>query len=614
MVSENTVPAEKRSVLIDATTEGEPISQYIYSQFIEHLGRCIYGGIWAEMLDDRKFFDGVGSEASPWSVTGSGGVDMDAVNPFVGEHTPCVSLPGNGTPAGIAQSGLTVVAGRSYVGRIWVSGDTNATPVEVSLIWGDGDSERQTITIGPVGEDYVKAPLQFTAGRTTDNARFEVVSRGSGRFRVGTASLMPADNIRGMRPDTLDAMRELDSPLYRWPGGNFVSGYDWRDGIGDPDRRPPRKNPAWRGVEHNDFGMHEFLDFCRELNTEPLIVVNTGFGDAHSAAQEVEYVNGTANTPMGQWRAANGRVEPWAVEWWGVGNEMFGPWQLGFMAVEQYVLKHKDFERSMRKVDPTIRTIGVGESGPWSEAFMAQCGGDMDLISEHFYCKDKADVIEHVAQIPSEIRRKVEDHRRYRKDLPALKGRDVRIAMDEWNYWYGPDIFGELGVRYFWKDALGIAAGLHEFFRQSDMVFMANYAQTVNVLGCIKTTPTAAALESAGLVLKLYRQKFGVIPVKVETGVNGVDVSAALTADRKALTVGVVNASGVVQTMAIQAKNITASGAGTVYKMACDDVMALNDPGKDPVITIEERGVTGYNGSVTVEPYSVTIYVLDVAA
>ena len=460
----------------------------------------------------------------------------------------------------------------------------------------------------------MKVPLNFTAGKTTDNARFEVVSRGSGRFWVGTASVMPANNIHGMRLDTLNAMRELDSPLYRWPGGNFVSGYDWRDGIGDPDRRPPRKNPAWKGVEHNDFGMHEFLRFCRELNTEPLIVVNTGFGDAYSAAQEVEYVNGTPNTPMGQWRAKNGQVEPWAVKWWGTGNEMFGPWQLGFMAVEQYVLKHKDFERLMRKVDPTIKTIGVGEAGPWSEAIMTQCGGDMDLISEHFYCKEKEDVVEHVAQIANEIRLKVDAHRRYREEMPSLKGRDVRIAMDEWNYWYGPDIFGELGVRYFWKDALGIAAGLHEFFRQSDMVFMANYAQTVNVLGCIKASPTAAALESAGLVLKLYRQKFGITPVKVEMEIEGVDVAAALTADKKALTVGVVNATGVAQELDLAAKAVTVSGNGTVYKMACDDVMALNDPGKDPVISIEEHGVGGYNGSIIVEPYSVTIYVLDIVA
>jgi alpha-N-arabinofuranosidase len=99
-----------------------------------------------------------------------------------------------------------------------------------------------------------------------------------------------------MRADTLAVLKELNAPLYRWPGGNFVSGYDWRDGIGDRDKRPPRTNPAWTGVEHNDFGIHEFIRFCRYLDTEPLVTVNTGFGDAYSAAAELEYSNGSTKT------------------------------------------------------------------------------------------------------------------------------------------------------------------------------------------------------------------------------------------------------------------------------------------------------------------------------
>ena len=242
-------------------------------------------------------------------------------------------------------------------------------------------------------------------------------------------------------------------------------------------------------MEQNDFGIHEFLDFCRLASTEPLIVVNTGFGDSFSAAQEVEYVNGGPETPMGQWRTANGRREPWDVMWWGVGNEMFGVWQLGYMALEQYVHKHNEVERRMRNVDPRIKTIGVGEAGPWSEGIMRHCADNMDLISEHFYCQEKPDIVEHVLQMPAAIRAKADAHRKYRAEFESLKGKDIRIAMDEWNYWYGPEVFGELGTRYFMKDALGIAAGLHEYYRQSDIVFMAQYAQTVNVIGAIKTTP-----------------------------------------------------------------------------------------------------------------------------
>jgi len=603
----STSPAEKQSVLIDAASTNEPISKYIYGQFIEHLGRCIYGGIWAEMLDDRKFFDAVGAGTSPWSaVSRPDSVTMDPIDPFVGDHTPCVHLPG-----GISQAGLTVVAGDHYAGRVWLAGDAGAAPVSISLVWAEGDKERQTVVVTPIGRDYVKVPFEFTAGASTDNARLEIVSNGSGRMWVGTASLMPASNYKGMRPDTLAALRELDSPIYRWPGGNFVSGYDWRDGIGERDRRPPRKNPAWKGVEHNDFGIHEFFDLCEAIDTEPLVVVNTGFGDAFSAAQEVEYINGTPNTTMGQWRASNGRIEPWGVEWWGVGNEMFGPWQLGYMAPEQYVLKHKEVERAMRKADPTIKTIGVGEAGPWSEATMGPCADFMDFVSEHFYCKEKEDLVEHVAQIPEAIKAKADAHRRYRKELPELAGKDIRIVMDEWNYWYGLEPFGELGVRYFWKDALGIAAGLHEYYRQSDIIYMANYAQTVNVLGCIKTTATAAALESAGLVLKMYRQRFGVIPVKLSSKAPYPDVTAALTQDRKALTVAIVNPSPQRQELDLHISGVTPLGSGARYQMACDDLMALNDPGVEPRIVINEETLSGYSGSVTVPPYSVTIYALD---
>lgn len=615
MQTEHTDSASAQPIRIDVHTPGEPISPYIYSQFIEHLGRCIYGGIWAEILEDRKFYEPVGSEASPWHVLGSpAGCCMDIERPYTGEHTPVVELSGNGGEAGLVQDKIPVEAGKEYIGRICLAGDYACSPVSVTLVWGSGPEERQTVQVGPLGEDFMKFPLRFRAGAKTHTARLEISSSGSGRFRVGAVSLMPADHVHGMRPDTLNLLRELNAPLYRWPGGNFVSGYDWRDGIGDADRRPPRKNPAWRGVEHNDFGIHEFLDFCALIQTEPLIVVNTGFGDSYSAAQELEYVNGTPDSPMGQWRAANGHRDPWKVVWWGIGNEMFGPWQLGFMAADQYVVKHRDFESRMRKVDPTIRTIGVGEAGPWSEAIMAGCGDAMDLVSEHFYCKDKDNVPEHVAQIPGAIRAKVEAHRRYRTEIDTLVGRDVRIAMDEWNYWYGPEPFGELGVRYFWKDALGIAAGLHEFYRQSDMVAMANYAQTVNVLGCIKVTPDAAAMETTGLVLKMYRDHFGVKPFPVHGASGNVDIAAAMSEDGSTLTVGVVNPNPEVINLALEIPGCPLSGRGQRWWLACDDPMAYNDPNDPPRVIIEHGSMETYSGAATVPGYSITILALDVAA
>jgi len=603
----------KPAVTIDAAKTGEPISKYIYGQFIEHLGRCIYGGIWAEMLEDRKFFYAVGAKESPWKpIGGANAVDMVKADSYVGEQTPRAKLAGDGSLRGIIQSGLGLLKGRDYVGRIILAGETDAGPVEVGLVWAPGQSDRQTVTIKQLTATFTKTPLRFTAGADTDDARLEIVSRGKGTFLVGAVSLMPADNLHGMRADTLKVLKELDAPIYRWPGGNFVSGYDWKDGIGDRDRRPPRKNPAWKGVEHNDFGLDEFIAFCRELKTEPLIVVNSGQGDVKMAVEELQYANGKTDTPMGRLRAKNGHREPYNVKWWGIGNEMYGKWQLGHLPLDQYVKKHNAFAKAMRAVDPTIKLVAVGAVGKWSEQMMTHCADHMDLISEHFYTRDKPGLLSHVRQIPDQVRYKAEAHRRYRESIGSLAGKDIRIAMDEWNYWYGPHVYGELGVRYHLKDALGIAAGLHEYFRNSDIITMANYAQTVNVIGCIKATKTAAAFATTGLPLKLYRRRFGVIPVSVTGDANPLDVAAAWTEDRKALTVAIVNPMQGELTLAMAVKGTSLTGEGRMWQITGPDPMAYNEPGKPPRVRIEARPCNGIPDRLKVPPISVSLYSLTV--
>ena len=147
---------------------------------------------------------------------------------------------------------------------------------------------------------------------------------------------MPADNVSGFKAATIRYLKELGIEIARWPGGNFVSAYDWRDGIGDRDKRPPRRELAWSGMESNDMGIDDFMTFCRLVGAEPYLAVNSGLGDAHSAAEEVEYVNGPATSRLGQLRASNGHPAPYGVKIWGVGNEMYGPWQWGHLAITQY--------------------------------------------------------------------------------------------------------------------------------------------------------------------------------------------------------------------------------------------------------------------------------------
>ena len=373
-----------------------------------------------------------------------------------------------------------------------------------------------------------------------------------------------------------------------WPGGNFVSGYDWRDGIGDRDRRAPRRNPAWTGVEHNDVGLDEFIAFCRAVNAEPLIAVNTGFGDAYSAAQEVEYANGSTDTIGGRWRAQNGHPEPYNVTWWCVGNEMWRPWQLGYMQLKHYTQKHNQVAEYMLKADPSIKLIGAGDLNArdrldpkdergWSKALLLECAERMGLISEHFCCRGQSDDIPaHVAQITSRIKEKADAHREYRKTLPNLTGHDIRIAMDEWNYWFRPYVCGELGCIYRLRDALGISAGIHEF----------------------------------------NRNRFGTIPIEV--GGNcaelKIDVAAALTKDRSALTIGVVNPLHEARSIALDIEGVELDSRGVVWTIAgtSADPLLYNQPGKEPEVTIKEKTLVAPPDVLEVPPLSASVFQLKI--
>ncbi len=601
-------------VEVDAARKGAAISPMVYGQFIEHLGRCIYGGIWAEMLEDRKFLFAPGQGGSPWRPVGpAAGVKMVKEAPvMVNGHAPEVTV--DGAPAGVVQGNLAVRKGERYVGRIWLAGARAAGPVDVRLVWGEGPEDRQTITVARLGAAFAQTKLAFTAGADSDKARLEIVGQGKGTFRVGPVSLMPANHVQGMRPEVLALLKELNAPIYRWPGGNFVSGYDWRDGIGDPDRRPTRRNPAWSGIEPNDFGMHEYIAFCRLINTEPLVTVNTGFGDAYSAMAWVEYANGSTDTPMGALRAKNGDRQPFKVKYWCVGNEMWGGWQLGHMSLDHYVRKHNWVVDKMREADPAIVTFASGSvetrSGnrSWSEGLMVDCKGRMDYLAEHFYVQERPEVADHVRLVPDRIRAKADQFRELTRKL-KMEDTPVRLAMTEWNYWYGPHVFGELGTRYFLKDGLGIAAGLHEFFRQSDVYFLANYAQTVNVIGCIKASKTNAAMETTGLALTMYRRHYGEIPVAVGGEFKPLDVAAALTKDGKALTLGVVNPTAESHTLKPAVQGVAPQGGGRRYWFGGPDPKAFNDPDQALVFQINEAPVKA-GEALQVEPYSATVFVL----
>ena len=634
--------ADPLDLKLDVAKTGAPINPFIYGQFIEHLGRCIYGGIWAEMLEDRKFYFPITADyspykslqntafpvvgASPWQIIGSASaITMTKEDAFVGEHSPRIKAG-----AGLRQRDLGLVAGKRYEGYVWAKPLGGRAEVEVALVWGAGAGDRSAKRITFKGGKYSKQAFAFqpaVGGETNGVLEIRVLS---GEVLLGPPSLMPGDHVNGMRPDTLALLKQLDGTVYRWPGGNFASGYDWRDGIGDRDRRPPRKNPAWTGVEHNDFGTDEFIAFCREVRTQPMIAVNTGFGDAYSAAQWVEYCNGTTTTIGGGWRAKKGSKAPYGVKYWCVGNEMFGPWQLGFMQMQHYTQKHNLVADAMRKADPTVKLTAVGDletinkandpdqakSGKTcSRIMLEQCADHMDLLSEHFYrgrlpwTQDSpSDLLKHVGMLRESIRKKAEGHRKLQASLPNLQGRIIPIAMDEWNYWHRDYVYGELGCVYDLADGLGVAAGLHEFFRQSDIIQMAHYAQTVNVIGAMKTTRTAAEMETTGLVLQLYRAHFGQTPLRIEQDFGSCDVVAALTKDGKTLTVGVMNPTDAEVELRLSLSGATLTGPATRWHITGASHSTHNTPGQPRVVDIQRTDNLAASSNLRVPPLSCALF------
>ena len=322
----------------------------------------------------------------------------------------------------------------------------------------------------------------------------------------------PLSDGRGFRRDVLEALRPLRMPVLRWPGGNFVSGYHWLDGVGPAERRPRRAELAWHAEESNRFGTDEFIEYCRALGTEPFIVVNMGSGTIDEAQAWVEYCNGTGNTHWATLRRNHGHEEPYGVKYWGLGNEMYGKWQIGHLAAEDYVKKARQFAAVMKGTDPTIQLISCGQQG-WNEWDRTVLEGLADLVdyhsihiytgSHHYYTN-----VFHPHQADRALRicEAMIERVRYEKRIDH----PIHITYDEWNVWYrerSPQARRSgLEERYSLADALAVATFLNIFIRHCRSVRMANLAQMVNVIAPIMTSPQGVFLQPIYHPIRLYAE------------------------------------------------------------------------------------------------------------
>jgi alpha-N-arabinofuranosidase len=314
---------------------------------------------------------------------------------------------------------------------------------------------------------------------------------------------------RGFRADVLDQARLLRMPLLRWPGGNFVSNYHWTDGIGPRQQRPRRLELAWQAEEPNTFGTDEFVEYCRALGSEPYICLNMGTGTLEEALAWVEYCNGAGNTYWANLRRTNGHAEPYNIRYWGLGNEMWGDWQVGHLTADEYVARARSWANALRRADRTIELVGCGRDG-WSEWDRTVVDGlirYVDYHSIHIYT-GSPDYWNNVLS-PHQAERSLRICAAIIERARHVQGvdRDVGIAYDEWNVWYRERGEGsQLEEQYTLADALAVATFLNIFVRTGPSLRIANLAQLVNVIAPIFTRPDGLFVQTIFHPLRLFAE------------------------------------------------------------------------------------------------------------
>jgi alpha-N-arabinofuranosidase len=394
------------------------------------------------------------------------------------------------------------------------------------------------------GESWVKLAFELTLAEDTVQPgepldfylRWVPTSASGPDVLVDRVLLFPTDHIQGMCPDVIRVVRKWNVPLLRWPGGNFVSHYHWRDGVGPQDLRPTRGNPAWGGLEFNFFGTSEFIHFCRLVGAEPHIVVNSGTGTPEEAAAWLEYCNGEADTPMGKLRAAQGDVAPYNVRVWEVGNEIFGAWQGGYHGADENARRYLAFARAMRTVDPSIELIATGNSfdfvepgpaydhthadGRWHRVLLGEARSELEYISLHCLpVNDK--FLEHLTDEQAYYSLMAQPAVWERCFVPALlrlsdelaprtAGRDpIRLAITEWGI-LGHDRRRPVVENY--GEAIYAGLFLNFAIRNASRIPINNATALLHG-GCVRKAVAQVYFDPQYLVLQKYTLLTGARPL-----------------------------------------------------------------------------------------------------
>ena len=623
------------------------ISPYFFGQFIEHEYNTIQGGLWAELLRDRKFEegdadrDGVSDEWVPeervedrfWSLKGGSSPDVhyfvDQTEYFGGGRSQAIELTGTEPhKRSIYQIGLRLAKGRRYHFYVYLKAAGNGSGFAEMDRLGGMPFGRQDF--GKITADWRKYETDFTATEDTAEGRLRIGFEGLGTFWMDSASLMPADNLHGMRRDVVEAMRPMRIPLMRYPGGCFADYYHWENGIGERDKRPDVFDDAWKEWDANDFGIDEFMFLAGELHFEPQLTTNYVSGTPEEAARWVEYLNGSPDTPMGKLRASNGHRDSYQVKFWAVGNEapsLCSEQFTGGTKLAEYVSRSAEYKRSMESVDPTIRLMAssVGDltwihnllqAMPVETLAISIYTGPWEVHRDDTRIYDLADYYRKVVAEPLEVDRKIADNIRSMGDRFPDKSRF--FAVSEINSWW---LSEKVDPDYRLANALYFAGVFHSLLRRADQIFTAEASTTINVQGLIGVNPISIKLTPPYFAYVLYANHIGnrVVESRVHGPVTdfnpelpSMDTAATVSADGRTLYIAVINRD--------EARPIWTDVRVRGWKIAGDSpipAFELNGSGRDAAnpygnardVSISQRSLKPHAGELTnsFPPHSVTV-------
>ena len=659
-----TTATNTASIDLDTTKVIGKVSPYIFGQNIEYEHGTISGGeqnqddahglhtggLWAEMLRDRKFeegdldADGVANAWVPeelvtnhyWELHGGQGrydrYWIDHQEYFGGGAAQAIEVYGDGSQhTSIYQVDLNFSKDRSYHFYVYLKRRGSGTAwVEFERL---GASQYARHNFPEVSEDWQKYSAEFTAPEDTDSGRVRIGVQGNGVFWIDSASLMPADNYHGMRRDVIGALKPLSVPLIRYPGGCFADTYHWKDGIGPRDRRPERWSPKWNEWEPNDFGIDEFMDFATQLGSDIHITTDYLSGTPEEAGDWVEYTNGSTGTALGRLREQNGHPAPYGIKLWAVGNEsqeLCSDEYFGANKIEDYVKRFQQYRSAMQKADPSVRVMAAGAPpGPlrWNSDMLGLMpvdllaasiytgeGGRQDNFDtkimdlEHFYRHVVAEPLDFDDQL-SEIITNLDGH--IPQDRPL-------VAVTEYQAWWLTERVDE---DFRLANALYLAGVFHELMRRSAQVFLAEVESLINVQGIVEVSQTSLKLTPEYFAFLLYRHHTGTSVLATSTvcpttqfdaELPTLDSLATLSADGRTLYLAVINRSedqDLDTEIRVSGRKVGAGQSVRAFELNGKDKVAANPFGSSENVNIREKAVRVDRSpfSYTFPAHSVTV-------